>query len=220
MDPDQHSELIAAAQQVGGATLQQRALLDPILTGPSAAAAFFKPLNSSIAQQLHTVAKVVQHRERLGARRQLFFVGLGSFDTHANQLPTQTLLLSQLGSALAAFNNALVAMGAAHLVTAFTLSDFSRTLRPNTSGGTDHGWGAHHLVMGGAVRGRNFYGTFPRLQLAGPDDASGEGRWIPTTSVDQYAATLASWFGVDAARLQQVLPNLGSFSQPTLGFMY
>jgi uncharacterized protein (DUF1501 family) len=216
---DKHSELIAATQQVSGGVLEQRALLDPILTGPSASATFFKPLNSGIAQQLHTIAKVVQHRDRLGARRQVFFIGLGSFDTHVNQTPTHTLLLSQLGPALAAFNSSLVAMGAAHLVTTFTLSDFSRTLRPNTSGGTDHGWGGHHFVMGGAVQGRNFYGTFPKLQLGGPDDASGEGRWIPTTSVDQYAATLASWFGVEGAKLLQVLPNLSSFTQPTLGFM-
>lgn len=216
---DKESELVAAAQQVSSAAIEQRAVLDPILTGTSASATFFKSLNSNISRQLHTVARMVQHRERVGARRQVFFIGFGSFDTHVNQTPVHTQLLSQLGPALKAFRDSLAAMGAAEQVTTFTLSDFNRTLRPNTSGGTDHGWGGHHLVMGGAVQGRNYYGTFPRLELAGPDDASGEGRWIPTTAVDQYAATLASWFGVDNAKLRTVLPNLAGFAQPTLGFM-
>jgi len=216
---DQQSELIAAAQQVTSAALEQRAILDPILTGSSVAATFFTNLNSNIARQLHTVAKVVQHRERLGVRRQVFFIGFGNFDTHVNQTATHSLLLSQLGPALKAFHSSLTALGANELVTTFTLSDFSRTLRPNTSGGTDHAWGGHHFVIGGAVQGRSYYGTFPKLQLAGPDDASGEGRWIPTSSVDQYAATLASWFGVDAQALGEMLPNLRSFAQPSLGFM-
>jgi uncharacterized protein (DUF1501 family) len=216
---DQQSELIAAAQEVMGAALEQRAILDPILTGPSVASSFFKALNSNIARQLQTVAKLVEHRERVGARRQIFFISLGSFDTHVNQTPTHSLLLSQLGPALKAFHSSLVALGAAEQVTAFTLSDFNRTLRPNTSGGTDHAWGGHHLIMGGAVQGRSCYGTFPTLELGGPDDASNEGRWIPTTAVDQYAATLASWFGVETAKLTQVLPNLQAFAQPTVGFM-
>ena len=216
---DQQSELVASAQEVTRAALEQRAILDPILTGSSASATFFKNLNSNISRQLHTVAKVVQHRELLGVRRQVFFIGLGSFDTHVDQTATHSLLLSQLGPALQAFHSSLVALGANELVTSFTLSDFNRTLRPNTSGGTDHAWGGHHFIMGGAVQGRSYYGTFPRLQLAGPDDASGEGRWIPTSSVDQYAATLASWFGVEPQQLAEVLPNLRGFAQPTLGFM-
>jgi uncharacterized protein (DUF1501 family) len=216
---DQQSELVAAAQQVTSSALEQSVLLDPILTGPSVAATFFRSLNSNIARQLHTVAKLVEHRERSGARRQVFFIGVGGFDTHVNQTPAHSLLLSQLGPALQAFNRSLVALGMADQVTTFTLSDFNRTLRPNTSGGTDHAWGGHHFIMGGAVRGRRCYGTFPQLQLGGVDDAAAEGRWIPTTAVDQYAATLASWFGVSAAQLAQVLPNLQAFAQPLLDFM-
>jgi uncharacterized protein (DUF1501 family) len=219
LELDQQAELVAAAQQVMGAALAQRAVLDPILTGPSAAATFFKTLNSNIARQLHTVAKLVEHRARVGARRQVFFISLGGFDTHVNQMPAHSLLLSQLGPALKAFHSSLAALGAAEQVTTFTLSDFNRTLRPNTSGGTDHAWGAHHLVMGAAVQGRRYYGAFPRLELGGPDDASGEGRWIPSTAVDQYAATLASWFGVGPLQLTQVLPNLSAFAPATLDFM-
>ena len=104
-------------------------------------------------------------------------------------------------------------------MTTFTLSDFSRTLKPNINGGSDHAWGNHHLIMGGAVNGQTFYGTMPDLTLGGPDDVSGQGRWLPTTSVDQYAATLASWFGVSATDLTTVLPNLSAFTNQNLGFV-
>jgi len=103
-------------------------------------------------------------------------------------------------------------------VTTFTESDFSRTFQPNSNGGTDHGWGSHHIVMGASIKGGQMYGTFPTLQLSGPDDAGGEGRWIPTTSVDQYAATLAQWFGLPVASLPSVFPNIGNFAQPDVGF--
>jgi len=110
-----------------------------------------------------------------------------------------------------------VEMGVANQVTAFTASDFSRTYNPNGSG-TDHGWGTHCLIMGGAVQGGDIYGRMPSLVVGGPDD-TGRGRWIPSTSVDQYSATLASWFGVSSANLSTVLPNIGRFAQPNLGFM-
>jgi uncharacterized protein (DUF1501 family) len=144
---------------------------------------------------------------------------LGSFDTHNDELNTQQTLFSQLDPALAAFHSAMAAIGSGSSVTSFTLSDFSRTYAPNTGGGTDHAWGSHHMVIGDAVHGGQIYGTVPTLAPGGPDDAGTEGRWIPTIAVDQYAATLASWFGADASALAAVLPNLASFSPATLGFI-
>jgi uncharacterized protein (DUF1501 family) len=104
-------------------------------------------------------------------------------------------------------------------VTTFTLSDFGRTFQPDSGGGSDHAWGSHHLVMGGSVRGGDFFGTYPTLALSGPDDASTEGRWIPTVSVDQYGATLAKWFGVSPEAMPGVFPNLGNFNAADLGFL-
>ena len=158
-------------------------------------------------------------RASLGAKRQIFFVSLNGFDTHNNQLHTQSTLFSQLAQALKAFYGATVQLGVASNVTTFTLSDFGRTFQPNTGGGTDHAWGSHHLVIGGAVRGRQFYGQYPVLALDGPDDASKEGRWIPTISVDQYAATLATWIGVSKSDLPVVVPNIGRFASANLGFL-
>lgn len=124
---------------------------------------------------------------------------------------------------MAAFYNATVDLGIQSQVTAFTLSDFGRTLRP-TDTGTDHAWGSHHFVMGGAVNGGTFYGTYPRIATGagtgnGSDDTGNEGRWIPTTSVDQYAATLATWFGLPGASLATVFPNIGNFATQNLGFL-
>jgi uncharacterized protein (DUF1501 family) len=149
----------------------------------------------------------------------VFMVSLGSFDTHTNELIRQSNLFADLAPALAAFQNSMTTLGVANQVTTFTLSDFSRTLQPNTAGGTDHAWGSHHLVMGGAVKGQAYYGNYPTLALGGPDDVGTSGRWIPTTAVDQYAATLAGWFGVSAGNLSAVLPNIGAFSSADLQFM-
>jgi len=143
---------------------------------------------------------------------------MGGFDTHTNQLTQQDSLFNDLNQSLNAFYQATVEMGVAPGVTAFTLSDFGRTYSPNSTG-TDHAWGSHHLVMGGAVKGGDFYGTFPTLAVNGPDDATGQGRWVPTTSLDQYAATLAQWFGVAASDLPAIFPNLVNFASPTLGIM-
>ncbi len=148
---------------------------------------------------------------------QIFFASLGGWDLHAGELPAHAALLQQLSQGLNAFNSATVELGVANQVTTFTASDFSRTF--NTNGdGSDHGWGSHHLIMGGAVKGGNIYGTVPNLVIGGPDD-TGRGRWMPTTSVDQYAATLASWFGVSATNLPTVLPNIGRFATSNLGFL-
>lgn len=157
--------------------------------------------------------------------RQIFFCSLGGFDNHSNQGLDQAALLADVDFALNAFQSAMTTIGAGSKVTTFTMSDFARTLEPGSVSGTDHAWGSHHLVLGDAVHGGKFFGTYPDITLGGPDDMDGsvakpggEGRWIPTTSVDQYAATLASWFD-PTVNLNTLLPNLANFSPTTLGFL-
>jgi uncharacterized protein (DUF1501 family) len=217
---DRVADLTMAAQDVMTEALSSSATLNPILTATNATVSqYFTGQTTSIALQLQAIAKVIESHSALGAQRQVFLVTLGSFDTHTNELATQQSLFAQLDPALTAFHNAMSAIGADSNVTSFTLSDFSRTFAPNTGGGSDHAWGSHHMVIGGAVHGGQIYGTVPTLTLGGPDDEGGQGRWIPTIAVDQYAATLASWFGADAAGLASVLPNLAAFSPSTLGFI-
>ena len=175
--------------------------------------------SNGFGAQLKQVAQMMQVHAALGVKRQIFFVGAGNFDTHGAQLQLQAKLLSQLSPALSAFYNATVELGLANQVTTFTCSDFSRAFQPNSAAGSDHAWGGHHIIMGGAVKGGTMYGKFPTLALGGPDDSDQNGRWIPTTSSAQYAATLAQWFGVSSADLSYVLPNLGNFSQSNLGFL-
>ena len=172
---------------------------------------------SSLAAQLRVVARMIAMRNTLGAKRQVFFVSLGGWDTHDDQLVTQPALHTQIGSALSYFYNATVGLGISDSVTTFTGSDFGRTLTSNGDG-SDHGWGSHHFVMGGAVRGQQYYGTFPVMGLNNNDEV-GSGRLLPTTSVDQYAATLAKWFGVTATDMRLVLPNIGNFASSNIGFM-
>ncbi len=186
---------------------------------------------SSLGQQLYQIAKLVAANTTVGGNRQIYFAQLGGFDTHGSQVqsddPVRGLhatLLKQVGDAMACFQNALNNLSLANAVTTFTQSDFGRTLKPNNSWGTDHAWGNHHLVMGGAVRGGATHGIFPDLSLGGPDDIGQEawelhGRWIPTTSVDQYAATLLGWFGANDGQLDTILPNLRNFSNRRLGFV-
>jgi uncharacterized protein (DUF1501 family) len=206
----------AASTTTGNAIQNGQNLAAALATGAPLATVF--PTNSNLSSQLQQVAKIIQVRSALALQRQIFFVSIGGFDTHSNQLSSQDSLLNDLNQSLSAFYQATVEMGVAPNVTTFTLSDFGRTYSPNSTG-TDHAWGSHHLIMGGAVKGGDFYGTFPTLAVNGPDDATGEGRWVPTTSLDQYAATMANWFGVAAADLPAIFPNLANFSSPTLGIM-
>ena len=175
--------------------------------------------NSPLAAQLKQIAQIIQVRSALGVQRQIFFASLGNFDTHADQITLQSALLAQLSPALGAFYDATVELNVASEVTTFTMSDFSRTFQPNSNNGSDHAWGSHHIVIGGAVNGGQIYGTYPTLALAGPDDSGSNGRWVPSTASAQYAATLAQWFGVPTASLSTVLPTIGNFSSNNLGFV-
>ena len=214
---DNGLSLIQAASTTTGNAIQNgQTLAAALATGTPLATQF--PQNSYFASQLQQVAKIIQVRGALGLQRQIFFVSMGGFDTHSGQLAQQDSLFNDINQSLNAFYQATAEMGVANNVTTFTLSDFGRTYSPN-SDGTDHAWGSHHLIMGGAVKGGDFYGTFPTLAVNGPDDGTGQGRWVPTTSVDQYAATLASWFGVAAADLPSIFPNLANFPTQTLGIM-
>lgn len=172
-----------------------------------------------LGSQLQTVARVIGGRGALGARRQVFFVGIGGFDTHDAQRVNHGNLMTRIGQALEYFDRLLAspALNATNEVTLFTASDFGRTLTSNGDG-TDHGWGAHHFVSGGAVRGREIYGRFPVIGVNTGDDV-GQGRLLPAVSVDQYAATLARWFGLTATQLGEVFPNLRNFPVADLGFM-
>ena len=173
---------------------------------------------TGIGLQLQQVAQIIRLRSTTGMSRQVFFCSLGGFDTHSGESWAQWDLLKQVSAGMLALYNATVEMGIADMVTTFTESDFGRSLQPSGTG-SDHGWGSHHLVMGGAVKGGDLYGTFPTLALGGPDDANTRGVLIPTTSIDQYGATMARWFGVTSAAMPQVFPSLGNFAVADLGFM-
>jgi uncharacterized protein (DUF1501 family) len=170
-----------------------------------------------LAVQLQTVARVIAGRGALGARRQVFFVALNGFDTHDMQLTAHAALMARLGHGLAYFDSVLGRMGLRESVTTFTASDFGRTFVSNGDG-SDHGWGAHHFVMGGAVKGREIVGPFPVTGLKHGQDV-GSGALLPALSVDQYGATLGGWMGLSAGELLDVFPNLRNFSQRNLGFM-
>jgi len=207
------------------ATVQQRALQgaarinDALASVRSPNAVPFATAfpTTPLGQQLKTVAELIATRDQLEVSRQIFFVAIGGFDTHDAQTQDQPQLLGNLSSCLAAFYRATVELGIAAGVTTFTQSDFGRTLTSNGDG-TDHAWGGNQLVIGGAVAGRTLYGRYPLLQIDGPDDVGG-GRMIPTTSSDQYAATLARWFGVADSALTSVAPHLGNFTAANLGFL-
>ena len=188
-------------------------------------------ITTALGRQLYQVAKLIAGNATVGGDRQIFFAQAGGFDTHAGQVAGSATggeharRLQEVGDALAAFYTAMRNLGLGQAVTTFTQSDFGRTFKPNSSNGTDHAWGNQHLVVGGAVQGRATYGSYPQLVLGGEDDVGSDpweqqGRWIPTTSVDQYAATLLGWFGASDAQLDTTLPNLRNFgTRRRLGFV-
>jgi uncharacterized protein (DUF1501 family) len=171
---------------------------------------------NTLAQQLLTVARTIGARAALGMKRQVFYVQLGGFDTHSGQNEAHEPLMIQLNDALTYFDECMGTLNARDLVTLATFSEFGRTLTSNGDG-TDHGWGSHHFVMGGRVKGGDIYGTLPTIDLAG-NDFLGEGNMIPTTSVEQFGATFANWMGVPGAQISTIFPNLGNFSSSNLGF--
>jgi uncharacterized protein (DUF1501 family) len=187
-----------------------------LYTDPATAIASVNPL----AVQLQTVARIIGGRAALGIKRQVFYVSLGGFDTHDFQRVNQATLLARLAHAVAYFDGVMANLQGTDLrkqVTLFTASDFGRTFTSNGDG-TDHGWGSHHFVIGGAVKGKDIYGSMPVTGLGHSLDV-GSGSLLPTTSVDQYGATLASWFGLSATQIVDVFPNIVNFSNRNLGFM-
>ncbi len=189
--------------------------------------------NTDIGNQLKQVARLIKKRGDLNVQRQIFYCQLNGFDTHDKQVGDHSRLLAEFSQAVRAFYDEMVVQGVSNNVTTFTMSDFGRTFNPAGTGatvGSDHAWGNHLFVLGGAILGGDFYGgntpngtPYPTLQFDGPDDAdsgsTARGRWIPTTSVEQYAATLARWFGLSDADMPAVFPNIGNFANTNLGFM-
>jgi len=174
--------------------------------------------DNPLAASLQTVARVIGGRAGLGVTRQIFFVQLGGFDTHDNQAPQIARLLTQLSTGLEYFDSLMMSSGLGNQVTTFTASDFGRTLTAN-SDGTDHGWGSHHFVVGGAVNGQDMYGQYPVIGSNQAND-TGAGRLIPTTSVEEYAGTLARWFGLSDGQVKQVFPNFTNFgTNPYMSFI-
>ena len=206
------------------ATLSKRALdtyatmASALSSAPASQFTLF-PSGNALADQLKMVARMISVSSALGARRQVFFVSMGGFDLHDKLATQHPVLMGRVADAIRAFHDTTEALGVADKVTAFTASDFGRTLVSNDDG-SDHGWGSMHFVVGGAVKGRRFYGTPPAIGNGTADDV-GQGRLLPTIAVDQYAATLASWFGVSAGEMATVLPNIGNYdaSARNLGFV-
>lgn len=171
-----------------------------------------------VSRQMKSVAETIQIRQFLNVSRQMFYVSTGGYDTHSGQATRIGGLHAQLAAAISSFREAMIELGEWNNVLVFTASDFGRTLIDNGNG-TDHGWGAHHFVAGGAVRGGHLYGEVPFADVGSASYTKSRGRLIPTTSVEQYAATMGSWFGLDTAELRSALPNLGNFNAADLGFM-
>lgn len=216
------NRLIAAADKVMRDTWQLNAILKNANGGGNNG---FDPnvANSPLGKQLNAIAQLINVRAQTGVGRQVFFCGLGGFDTHSGQDYQQWDLLQQVSKAMKAFYDSTVAMGIADKVTTFTLSDFGRSLQPSGTG-SDHGWGSHHLILGGAVSGQQIYGSFPIFNqndsAYNPNAfADSRGILLPSTSLAQYGATLAKWFGAQNSQLDMLFPELSSFQPRDLGFM-
>ena len=224
---DNNFKLVKASSDIRTGSLQTDAALSVV--GSSTLTTVFP--NTSLGRQLKQVALLIKvctdPSAGINMKRQIFFTQLGGFDTHSGEISGQANLLAQLNGAISAFFAATVELGIQDKVVTFTMSDFGRTFQPagaSTSGvGSDHAWGNHHLIVGGPVLGGTFYGTYPTLRLGGPDDTDGgsnpRGRWIPTTSVEQYAATLANWYGLSSADMPAVFPLIDRFATSNLGFL-
>jgi len=225
--PDSN-QIVQAAQGTMGVALSSSQLLNPIIQGAGSTVitTAFAGVNSGLASQLKAVAKVIEQRATLGHApgREIFFVSIGGFDTHSGEISSHNSLYPQMSKAINAFYLATAGLGVANQVMTFTLSDFGRTMIPN-SAGTDHGWGSHHFIVGGdgfsagTVNGNNLFGLYPDLTLKGPNDSGSQGRWIPTTAMDQYGATLAKWFGASPVDVAQIFPNIGKFATADIGFI-
>lgn len=217
-----NSALVRVMSDDASSAIDQGQLVSSVLGNVTLATPF--PANgSTLGPQLLQIAQIIKMRASLGqTRRQVFFASAGGYDTHSGQVSAHQALLTDLSQSMLAFYNATVELGVASSVTTFTLSEFGRTIQ-NSGDGSDHAWGGHSFVMGGAVKGGDFYGKYPSLVLGGPDDidqgANARGRILPTTSVDQMAATLAKWYGLDANAVQTAVPNIVRFSTSDLGFM-
>lgn len=205
------NDFIAVTQR--SMDLQQ--VISSALSGVTVNTAF--DANNPLARQFGIVARLIAARGALGLTRQVFFVQLGGFDNHTGLVAEHALRMQTLNAALSQFHDAMVELGTTNKVTTFTASDFGRTLSSNGDG-SDHGWGSHHFILGGAVQGGRYYGTAPQVSITSPDQV-GQGRLLPSTSVDQMAATLARWFGVSSSNLPLVAPHIGSFDNLDLGFM-
>jgi uncharacterized protein (DUF1501 family) len=211
-----HSHLMRSEYtRITARAIEAQGILSSALASAPALATAFPAGN--LGQQLQMVARMISARQVLQARRQVFFVSLGGFDLHDFLLTNHPGLLSQIGESLKSFDAAMGELGVANKVTTFTASDFGRTLSSNGDG-SDHGWGSHHFILGGAVQGGRFYGRLPEVAVNGPDDV-GQGRLLPTLAVDQLAATLATWMGVNSSDLPLVVPNIGNYSVRNLGLM-
>jgi uncharacterized protein (DUF1501 family) len=197
-------------------SITNNALLSSALAGVTINTPF--PINSDLSDQLKMIAKLIAARDALGMRRQIFFCSVNGYDTHTNELASQASLLTELSQCMNAFYRASQELNIADRVTLFTASDFGRTFESNGTG-ADHAWGSHAMILGGSVKGGDIYGTYPTLVLQGPDDI-GQGRWVPSTSVDEYSSTLAKWYGLSSqSDLVNVLPNIGRFAKPDIGFL-
>jgi len=224
---DLSSQVVAAASEITSEAMQANAALQ---TSQEVTVTF---PNTGLGRQLKQVARLIKKRTDLSINRQVFFVQIGGFDTHNGQITTQANQLADVSQSMRAFYEEMIVQGISDKVTQFTMADFSRTLNPADTGsnvGSDHAWANYHFVVGGAVTAADFFGIntsngtpFPTLTMNGPDDAdngsSARGRWIPTTSVEQYAATLARWFGVPSGNLSTVFPLIGNFTNTDLGFL-